>query len=37
MDEAHPVVLARIEGIMSLDGWLLGGTDLRAVGKAVGF
>ena len=37
MDEARPQVLARVEGIMSLDGWLMGGTDLRASGKAAGF
>ena len=37
MDEARPQVLARVEGIMSLDGWLLGGTDLRASGKAAGY
>ena len=37
IDEARPQVLARVEGIMSLDGWLMGGTDLRASGKAAGF
>jgi gamma-glutamyltranspeptidase / glutathione hydrolase len=37
MDEARPQVLARVEGIMSLDGWLMGGTDLRAAGKAAGY
>jgi len=37
IDEARPQVLARVEGIMALDGWLMGGTDLRAVGKAAGF
>ena len=37
MDESRPQVLARVEGIMSLDGWLLGGTDLRASGKAAGY
>ena len=37
LDEARPQVLARVEGIMSLDGWLMGGTDLRASGKAAGF
>jgi len=37
MDEARPQVLARVEGIMSFDGWLMGGTDLRAAGKAAGY
>jgi gamma-glutamyltranspeptidase/glutathione hydrolase len=37
MDEARPQVLARVEGIVSLDGWLMGGTDLRAAGKAAGY
>ena len=37
MDESRPQVLARVEGIMSFDGWLMGGTDLRASGKAAGF
>lgn len=37
MDEARPQVLARVEGILCADGWIMGGTDLRAVGKAAGF
>ena len=37
LDESRPVVLARVEAILSLDGWLMGGTDLRAAGKAAGF
>lgn len=37
VDEARPQVLARVEGIMVADGWLLGGTDLRASGKAAGY
>ena len=37
MDESRPQVLARVEGILSSDGWLMGGTDLRASGKAPGF
>ena len=37
MDDARPQVLARVEGIMLLDGWLMGGTDLRASGKAAGY
>ena len=37
IDESRPQVLARVEGIMSFDGWLMGGTDLRASGKAAGY
>jgi gamma-glutamyltranspeptidase/glutathione hydrolase len=37
MDESKPQVLARVEGILCLDGWLMGGTDLRAAGKAAGY
>lgn len=37
IDESRPQVLARVEGILSLEGWLMGGTDLRATGKAAGF
>jgi gamma-glutamyltranspeptidase / glutathione hydrolase len=37
LDLSKPQVLARVEGILSLDGWLMGGTDSRAPGKSAGF
>jgi gamma-glutamyltranspeptidase / glutathione hydrolase len=37
IEEAKPVVIARVEGIMLSDGWLLGGHDERGSGKASGY
>jgi gamma-glutamyltranspeptidase / glutathione hydrolase len=37
IQEAHPVVLARVEAIEVSDGWLLGGHDPRGPGKASGY
>ena len=37
VDEAKPQVLARVEGILVDGGWITGGTDLRASGKAAGW
>jgi gamma-glutamyltranspeptidase/glutathione hydrolase len=37
IDEAHPVVLARVEAVEMSDGWLQGGHDDRGPGKAVGY
>ena len=37
IEEAHPVVIARVEAILRNDGWLQGGHDERGPGKAVGY
>lgn len=37
MEEAKPVVIARVEAILLADGWLQGGHDERGSGKAVGY
>ena len=37
IDEAHPVVLARVEAIAIKDGWLQGAHDPRGPGKAAGY
>jgi gamma-glutamyltranspeptidase/glutathione hydrolase len=37
IEEAKPVVLARVEGILLSDGWLQGGHDGRGTGKAAGY
>ena len=37
LDPSKPQVLARVEAILSLDGWLMGGTDSRAPGKSAGY
>jgi len=37
IEEAKPVVLARVEAILLSDGWLQGGHDDRGAGKAVGY
>ena len=37
MNEAKPVVTARVEGILLSDGWLQGGHDERGTGKAAGY
>lgn len=37
IEEAKPVVIARVEAILLGDGWLQGGHDERGSGKAVGY
>ena len=37
IEEAKPIVIARVEAILLSDGWLQGGHDERGNGKAVGF
>src|SRR6266849_2899483 len=37
IEEAKPVVIARVEGILIDGGWLQGGHDERGAGKAVGY
>jgi len=37
IEEAKPVVIARVEAILLADGWLQGGHDERGSGKAVGY
>ena len=37
IEEAHPIVIARVEAIVLSDGWLQGGHDERGPGKAVGY
>ncbi len=37
MEDAKPVVIARVEAILLADGWLQGGHDERGSGKAVGY
>jgi gamma-glutamyltranspeptidase / glutathione hydrolase len=37
IEEANPVVLARVEAILLNDGWLQGGHDERGTGKASGY
>jgi gamma-glutamyltranspeptidase / glutathione hydrolase len=37
IEEAKPIVLARVEAILLSDGWLQGGHDERGTGKAVGY
>jgi gamma-glutamyltranspeptidase / glutathione hydrolase len=37
IEEAKPVVIARVEGILIDGGWLQGGNDERGAGKAVGY
>jgi gamma-glutamyltranspeptidase/glutathione hydrolase len=37
IQDAHPVVLARVEAILVQDGWLQGGHDGRGQGKAEGY
>ena len=37
IEEANPVVIARVEAILLSDGWLQGGHDERGTGKAVGY
>jgi gamma-glutamyltranspeptidase/glutathione hydrolase len=37
VDEAKPVVIARVEAILLADGWLQGGHDDRGSGKAAGY
>jgi len=37
IEEAKPVVLARVEAILFADGWLQGGHDERGTGKAAGY
>ena len=37
IEEAKPVVIARVEAILLADGWLQGGHDDRGSGKAVGY
>ena len=37
VDFSPAVVLARVEAILADDGWLQGGSDGRAIGKAVGY
>jgi gamma-glutamyltranspeptidase/glutathione hydrolase len=37
IEEAKPVVLARVEAILLSDGWLQGGHDERGAGKAAGY
>jgi gamma-glutamyltranspeptidase / glutathione hydrolase len=37
IEEAKPVVIARVEAILVADGWLQGGHDERGSGKAVGY
>ncbi len=37
IEEAKPVVVARVEGILLSDGWLQGGHDERGTGKASGY
>lgn len=37
IEEAKPVVIARVEGILFSDGWLQGGHDDRGTGKAIGY
>ena len=37
IEEAKPVVLARVEGILIRDGWMQGGHDERGAGKAAGY
>jgi gamma-glutamyltranspeptidase/glutathione hydrolase len=37
IEEAKPIVIARVEAILLSDGWLQGGHDERGNGKAVGY
>ncbi|HEU5453264.1 MAG TPA: gamma-glutamyltransferase [Terriglobales bacterium] len=37
IQDAHPVVLARVEAVEVKDGWLLGGHDGRGTGSAAGY
>jgi gamma-glutamyltranspeptidase/glutathione hydrolase len=37
IEEAKPVVIARVEAILFADGWLQGGHDDRGTGKAAGY
>lgn len=37
IEEAKPVVIARVEGILLADGWLQGGHDERGTGKTAGY
>lgn len=37
IEEAKPIVIARVEAILLNDGWLQGGHDERGSGKAVGY
>lgn len=37
IDDAHPVVLARVEAILTANGWLQGAHDERGPGKASGY
>jgi gamma-glutamyltranspeptidase/glutathione hydrolase len=37
IEEAKPIVIARVEAILLSDGWLQGGHDERGTGKAVGY
>jgi gamma-glutamyltranspeptidase / glutathione hydrolase len=37
IEEAKPVVIARVEAILLSDGWLQGGHDERGTGKAAGY
>jgi gamma-glutamyltranspeptidase/glutathione hydrolase len=37
VDFSPAVVLARVEAILADDGWLQGGSDGRAIGKAAGY
>jgi len=37
IEEANPVVIARVEAILLSDGWLQGGHDERGTGKACGY
>lgn len=37
IEDAKPIVIARVEAILLSDGWLQGGHDERGTGKAVGY